>query len=174
MASTLRIRWPPTCIGAVINVIIIHDALSQQSFTELKQVTLSYSNATEDCPINYTPREIMQTNQEVTSPDQETDFEPSLTGGGRGGIMWEGGIMWGGGRGEVGGGGFWGKGGGVGRGEGRGVQYVLKENWGRGGGWVGANRPTNQQTNQQTGQKQYVPHYYSGEHKKELNLRKSN
>jgi len=27
-------------------------------------------------------------------------------------------------------------------------------------------QPTNQQTNQQTGQKQYVPHFYSGGHKK--------
>jgi hypothetical protein len=27
-------------------------------------------------------------------------------------------------------------------------------------------KPTNQQTNQQTGQKQYVPHFYSGGHKK--------
>jgi hypothetical protein len=27
-------------------------------------------------------------------------------------------------------------------------------------------RPTNQPTDQQTGQKQYVPHYYSGGHKK--------
>ena len=30
----------------------------------------------------------------------------------------------------------------------------------------------NQQTNQQTGQKQYVPHYYSGGHKKMMNVGK--
>ncbi|KAH3751275.1 hypothetical protein DPMN_185828 [Dreissena polymorpha] len=31
---------------------------------------------------------------------------------------------------------------------------------------VDKNAPTNRQTNRQTGQKQYVPHYYSGGHKK--------
>ncbi|KAH3865601.1 hypothetical protein DPMN_028642 [Dreissena polymorpha] len=51
-----------------------YDALSQQSFTELKQVPLNYNNSTGECPINNT-----QSNLEGTALDYETDNEPSMT-----------------------------------------------------------------------------------------------
>ncbi|KAH3690196.1 hypothetical protein DPMN_193995 [Dreissena polymorpha] len=51
-----------------------YDALSQQSFMELKQVPLNYNNSTGECPINNT-----QSNLEDTALDYETDNERSMT-----------------------------------------------------------------------------------------------